>query len=71
MKRPIPLETPNIELLKKVIEEYFDLLENEDTCEDTASDMDTFIIEAAIEALYGKNADDFIQIQHSVIENRD
>jgi len=71
MERPTPLEVPNIDVLKKAIEEYFDHLEDEDTCEDTQNDLDDYILESAIEAIYGENASKFIEKCLNDIENRD
>lgn len=70
MKRPIPLDAPNLEVLKQAIEEYFDHLQDEDTCEDTQNDLDHTIFEAAIEAIYGKNANDFMEQCFEAIERR-
>ncbi len=70
MERPERVQQPNLELLYAKIEEYFDHLEDEDTCEDTQGDMDHEIIETAIEVLFGKAAEKYISEKLEEIENR-
>lgn len=56
MNRPQPVESPNLESLRSLIEEYFDLLESDRNCDDTRGKIEALIPDEAIEALYGSDA---------------
>jgi hypothetical protein len=59
MERPKKLHSPDFSELIKICEEYLDHLESDDICEDTASDMDHLIMEAALDAIYGSSIDGY------------
>ena len=71
IQRPKQVANPDLTKLFSIIEEYFDHLEDKDTCEDTSSDMDHMIFDEAIEALYGPASNDYINERMDEIQERD
>jgi len=55
MEKPKEIEKPDFTALILAVNEYMDALEDEDTCEDTITDYENPIFEAAMTAIYGKD----------------
>jgi hypothetical protein len=53
MKRPVPIENPDLSEVVKAVEEYFDYIDSHEYHEDGLSDYEYAIFELLVETLYG------------------